>query len=117
MRVRRTDANGDWSFGRGRASYASDSESVAQRVKSRLQSFRGDWFLDLGHGLPWFGRMEKPADLERLEGDVKRCILQTPGVDALLAFGMDFNRDTRKLTISVAVRDVYGEEEQISALV
>jgi hypothetical protein len=114
MRVRRIDAGGDWTFGRGRASYAATSESVAQRVKTRLQSFKGDWFLDLDHGLPWFARFEKPADLALIEADIKRCILKTPGVDSLLAFSIDLDRDTRKCTIAVTVKDIYGDESQIS---
>ncbi|MBP6018805.1 MAG: hypothetical protein KA735_04885 [Burkholderiaceae bacterium] len=115
MRVRRNDANNDWTFGRGRASYAATSESVAQRVKTRLQSFFRDWFLDLDHGLPWFARLEKPADLPRIEADVRRCILETPGVETLLSFDMTLNPDTRHLVINVTVRDVYGEEMPIRA--
>jgi hypothetical protein len=115
MRVRRNDSNNDWTFGRGRASYAATSESVAQRVKTRLQSFFKDWFLDLDHGLPWFARVEKPADLPRVEADVKRCILETPGVEALLAFDMTLDPDTRHMVINVAVRDIYGEESQVNA--
>jgi hypothetical protein len=116
MRVRRIDADGDWTFGRGRHSYAATSESVAQRVKTRLLSFQGDWFLDLDHGLPWFIRMEKPADLALLEADVKRCILETAGVASLTAFSIDLNRETRKCTIAATIIDAYGGETALSVL-
>lgn len=115
MRVRRVDADGDWTFGRGRNSYAAAGESVAQRVKTRLLSFTGDWFLDLEHGLPWFARMEKPADLVRLEADVKRCILETPGVQSLIEFSMALDPETRKCAIAATVTDIYGQEAQITA--
>lgn len=115
MRVRRIDADGDWTFGRGRAGYAATSESVAQRVRTRLQSFFRDWFLDLDHGLPWFAYTEKPADLPRIEAEVKRCILETQGIDAILAFDMILDRDTRHLVINVTVRDVHGQESIITA--
>lgn len=115
MRVRRIDANNDWTFGRGRNSYAATSESVGQRVRTRLQSFMGDWFLDLDHGLPWFARFEKPADLALLEADVKRCVLETPGVQALTAFSIALDPDTRKCTIAVTATDIYGGELQVSA--
>lgn len=115
MRVRRNDKDNDWTFGRGRASYAASSESVAQRVKTRLQCFFKDWFLNLDNGLPWMARVEKPVDLVRVEADVKRCILETPGVDALLSFDMVLDPDTRHTVITVTVRDVYGAEAQVNA--
>ncbi len=115
MRVRRIDKDGDWTFGRGRNSYAATSESVAQRVRTRLQSFIGDWFLDLDHGLPWFARMEKPADLAVLEADVKRCVLETPGVQTLTTFSIVLDPDTRKCTIAVNGTDIYGGDFQAGA--
>ncbi|XDQ90287.1 hypothetical protein MRX62_13515 (plasmid) [Xylella fastidiosa subsp. pauca] len=84
----------DWTFGNGRGNYAAASDSVAQRVKTRLRSFRGNWFLDLDHGLPWLDLMERPADLVHLEREVKRCILTTEGVRRLTAFSMALDADT-----------------------
>lgn len=112
MRVRRVDADGDWTFGRGRYSYAATTESVAQRVKTRLQSFQGDWFLDLDHGLPWFARFEKPADLSLLESDIKRCILETPGVATLTTFSITLDPDTRKCVIVATITDIYGDDSK-----
>lgn len=110
MRVRRIDANGDWTFGAGRASYADRSESVAQRVVTRLRSLQGDWFLDLTHGLPWFELMERPADLARVEREVKAQILRTDGVSKLTAFAMSIDPVTRKLSVSATIIDIYGVE-------
>lgn len=114
MRVRRIDANGDWTFGAGRAGYADRSESVAQRVKTRLLSFQGDWFLDLSHGLPWFQLIERPANLGRIERAVKAQILQTDGVSAVTAFSMSPNVTTRQLNITTTIVDIYGVESTIS---
>ncbi|MDN7790435.1 hypothetical protein QZM66_22995 [Burkholderia contaminans] len=113
MRVRRLDANGDWTFGRGRADYADRSESVAQRVTTRLRSFRGDWFLDLDHGLPWIERMERGNERDRLEGDIKRQILGTEGVAQTLAFDTSVDVKTRRMTVVVTIRDIYGDEAEI----
>jgi hypothetical protein len=114
MRVRRIDAHGDWTFGAGRASYADRSESVAQRVKTRLLSFQGDWFLDLSHGLPWFKLIERPADLARIERAVKTQILQTDGVSIVTEFSMTPNAATRQLNITTTIVDIYGVESTIS---
>jgi hypothetical protein len=114
MRVRRIDGKGDWTFGAGRASYADRSESVGQRVKTRLLSFRGDWFLDLAHGLPWFQLIERPADLARIEREVKGQILRTDGVSQIIAFSMAPNVTTRQLNITTTIVDIYGVESTIS---
>lgn len=114
MRVRRIDANNDWTFGRGRGCYAETSESVAQRVKTRLQSFLVDWFLALDHGLPWLRRMERPADLETVERDAKRQILETQGVAEIQAYEQTLDTHTRVLQIRVTLRDVYGREATLN---
>lgn len=106
MKVRRIDANNDWTFGRGRANYANGSESVAQRVKTRLQSFKGDWFLDLEHGLPWLPNMERPASLERIETDIRAVILNTDGVSEITALELLLSED-RTLTVNVSIKDIY----------
>ncbi|KGE06447.1 hypothetical protein LA03_31600 [Burkholderia gladioli] len=115
MRVRRLDTGGDWTFGRGRADYADRSESVAQRVATRLRSFRGDWFLDLDHGIPWIERMERGNERDRLESDIKRQILGTVGVERILAFDIAVDGQTRRMTVSTTLRDRYGNEFEFSA--
>ncbi|BBE09730.1 Uncharacterized protein MCB1EB_1569 [Mycoavidus cysteinexigens] len=105
MKVRRLDANHDWTFGQGRANYATLAESVAQRVKSRLLSFQGDWFLDLEHGLPWLPHFERPADLRQIEHLVKRTILHTHGVRELLNLELEWDASTRRLTITAQLKN------------
>ncbi|KUZ98083.1 hypothetical protein WI40_13845 [Burkholderia ubonensis] len=114
MRVRRLDADGDWTFGRGRADYADRSESVAQRVVTRLRSFRGDWFLDLDHGIPWIERMERGNERERLESDIKRQILGTAGIARILAFDITINGAKRRMTVTATLLDVFNNEFAIS---
>ncbi|HBP5565165.1 hypothetical protein ABZR71_06325 [Pseudomonas paraeruginosa] len=108
MRVRRIDEEGDWLFGQGRGNYAAAGESVRQRVCTRLRSFEGDWFLDLKHGLPWFERMARPADLVALEADLKRCVLLTEGVSEILDFHLALDPRERRLKIAISLRDRYG---------
>ncbi|MCK3654211.1 hypothetical protein A4G19_15865 [Pasteurellaceae bacterium Macca] len=112
MRVRRLDAEHDWTFGQGLGNYASQSESVAQRVKTALWSFEGDWFLDLEHGLPWFEMMER-IDWARIEREVKGCVLQTEGVQAITNYHATLT-NTRILLIEVSYLDEYQQSHQVS---
>lgn len=114
MRTRRTDADGDWTFGRGRASYASKSECVRQKVKTRLLSLKQDWFLDLDHGLDWSGSMARRGTRVKLESDIRSCILQTDGVKALTAFDTQYVPKTRKLTVAATFTDIYGTESEVT---
>ncbi|WP_230948354.1 hypothetical protein [Burkholderia stagnalis] len=81
---------------------------------TRLRSFRGDWFLDLDHGIPWIERMERGNERERLESDIKRQILGTEGVARILAFDIAFNSATRRMTVTATLQDVFSNEFSIS---
>lgn len=114
MLVRRLDDNHDWTFGSGHSNYAQDSEAIAQMVKTRLWSFRGDWFLDLEHGIPWFEQMEHIGNLARLEVPLTAYILETDGVQRIDEFNMTFESDTRRLLIEVTYTDIYGVQNEIN---
>lgn len=113
MRTRRLDAAGDWTFGRGRESYATKSECVRQKVKTRLLSFRNDWFLNLEHGLDWLDNMARRGARLKLEAQIRRCILQTEGVKTLTEFSTQFNAKTRKLAVYAAFTDIYGNSGEV----
>jgi hypothetical protein len=102
MRVRRLDPYGDWTFGHGRSNYADHTESTEQRTGCRLLSFRGDWFLDLTHGMPWLDDFEKPGNLPDIERAARMMILQTSGIAQLDELDLVLTPD-RHLTITAAV--------------
>lgn len=110
MQVRRLDHNHDWTFGNGINSYCTQSEAVAQMVKTRLWSFANDWFLDLEHGLPWLEKMGKAVNLQALELRIKRQVLETQGVKELTAYQSQFDAESRSLTVSIDYVDIYGQK-------
>jgi hypothetical protein len=115
MRTRRIDENNDWTFGAGRQSYASQSEAVAQKVKTRLQLFLGDWFLDETVGIDWITEMSSRSQTSKILSDAKNCILQTEGVRSLDSFDYDRDPKTRKLTITASYTDIYGTTNEVTA--
>lgn len=115
MKVRRLDFFGDWTFGHGRANYADHSESTAQRTRCRLLSFRGDWFLDLSHGMPWLDNFERPGNLPAIERAARLTILQTSGVAQLDELTLDLSPD-RHLTITAAVITTDGDPLTLSVV-
>lgn len=114
MRTRRIDDSNDWTFGAGRQSYADKSEAVAQKVKTRLQSFLGDWFLDESVGIDWITEMSSRNQTQKILSDAKACILQTKGVRTLDKFSYDRDARTRKLTITASYTDIYGITNEVT---
>lgn len=114
MRVRRLNKNGDWTFGSGRSNYATGSEAIYQCVLTALLSFRGDWFLDLDHGIPWFNYLRKNPDLMAMENSVKGAILGVTGVERITEFDINLNPDTRVATVSVSYIDTFGLENGVT---
>lgn len=116
MSVRRLDSTGEPVFGRLASIITTGSEEVVVTLALRLKVMKEEWFLDqsvyvgwvdLGSGDPRiFGGS---ADPRLLESELKRVILGTPGVSALLDFQLIFDHDTRRARVTGRVADVYGE--------
>lgn len=77
------------------------ADAVTQHVQQRLWTFRGEWFLDTGVGIPYYQDvLTKSPNPRVIEGLFQAEIIQTPGIVELTAFTMDFVRASRKLTAS-----------------
>lgn len=119
--VRRLDANHDMTFGRGMRNIATTAEAVAQRLRCRLLTIRGEWFLDTDAGVPWFQPddsdvypiMGRVQNVQYNEAVLKSTILETDGVQTLDSFSMVFDHQTRKLRVTAAGKDVYGDDYNI----
>ena len=75
--------------------------SRPQGVKIRLLFFRGEWFLDVSKGIPYFQSVfVKNPNLDHVRTLYRREILDAPGVDNLLSLILDFDAQTRELDVS-----------------
>lgn len=114
MIVRRLDDSHDMTFGQGIANMADEAESVAQRVYTRLLLLFSEWFLDTDAGVPYLQDVTiKPANMPLAEAVIKRTILETDGVLEIRSFNMTLDRETRRLTVSATVANVYGTTSNI----
>ena len=113
LAVRRTTNAGDWTFGRNRSNYASASESIEQRVKTRLLCVKDNWFLDKGYGIRWFAYGDAGANQAELDAELKQVVANTNGVAAILKFD-SFVLD-RTYTANITIRDVYSNTIEVSA--
>lgn len=108
--VRRLDDDHDMTFGYGLGCIAERSEACAQNVKTRLLLLEGEWFLDLTAGVPWLQKiLIKPARVLLANTIIRRRIATTADVAEIVNYDSVFSSETRKLTIAVTVRTVYGD--------
>ena len=103
------DSNGDWDITGGRLSLITDAAECAQKVKARLSFHRGEWFLDLRQGVPYFEAfLVKNPDIDSIRQIVQRIILDTPGVKTLDSLVLDWDRRRRKLNFTFQARHDSG---------
>jgi len=101
---RNLDTNGDIKVD----DFVFDKDVILLAVKSRLQFFQVEWFLNTEDGTPYFQDiLVKPARLPLIEGILKRRILETPGIAALNSFELNFEASTRKLSVEFEAIDQY----------
>lgn len=89
-------------------------EVMRQKLKIRLQTFREEWFLNLGVGLPYFQEFfvkGTPKDL--VDITLRDYILDTEGVVEITSFESTFNDATRKYSLSFGVTIPNGQELNI----
>jgi len=85
------------------------ADYIKQSLKTKLQLFKGESFLDLDKGIPYFQEiLKKQADLSRVETIFKQEIINTDGVVELLEFSLDYANSTRTLSIEFTVKTEDG---------
>jgi hypothetical protein len=92
----------------------SGSDQVAQSVRTKLKTFRGEWFADEQFGLPWFSNNDsrltilgKNSNIAIATGIIRREILGVEGVDEIL----EFNSEITGRTININCLIRAGEDE------
>lgn len=70
----------DWRFGHSLDDYLIDSEAIHQNIKTRLQCFKSDWWLDVEFGLDWLQLLGSRGTGETLRREIYKVALGTEGV-------------------------------------
>ena len=88
---------------------------VAQRLRIRLLTFREEWFLDTGYGVPYFQRiLGHKIKKSAVDLIFQREILAENGVKELTFFESTF--ENRKYTLSFRVKVTTGDETETITL-
>lgn len=114
MIVRGLDNNGDWTFGRGLTNYLTESNAIAQCVRTKLLSLKNDWFLNRDDGIAWFDYLEKNPDIQQLERDIKNIVSNIDGVEMITDFDLLLDNDTRVMQIQIGYDDKYKNSNEVN---
>lgn len=107
MRVRRLNGH-DWTFGRGRADYVKDQAAIAQNIKTRLLSFKNDWFLDIDANIDWMNLLGQRGTEKIIENEVTRVVLTTSGVVRINSLSLQ-NKE-RRVIIEANITTIFGND-------
>ena len=104
---------GDIVLDKGRLVLTEGVDAVAQRIRMRLATWRGEWFLDRGIGVPYYQkllqRVRDPAGLRTIFRD---AILGTEGVASVPRLEVDLDAAARRLTVRFTAVTDSGDETE-----
>ena len=92
--------NGDWAT-------VDDSDAAKQRIKDRLQTFQGEWFLDLSFAPQYRGTiLIKNPRLDVVNAILKEEILKSQD-GTFLSFSIELDAN-RKMTVEYVLETTFG---------
>ena len=92
------------------------SENLAQRLKIRLQTFKGEWFLDGTIGIDYFNQIAgKNRSKAAVDAIIQAEILKEQEVLQITAYSSVVDKTTREITIQFTVRTIDGFYSTLTA--
>lgn len=115
MTYRKLDENWDYIFGEGKKDFIFGVDAVAQAIATRLKLYLGEWWADLGDGLPMWQSIlgvmgiNNPKKKQMVDRLIAERILKTPNVISVENVSSTYNADTREYKFGyVTVKTTFG---------
>lgn len=109
MSVSKLDENKDWTFGKSKMNYITESNEILQNVETRIKSFKDDWFLDTEANIDWFTILGNRKNKQTITDEVRRVTLATDGVVSVDKIEVSIN-EKRQATIILQYTDIYNKQ-------
>lgn len=94
------------------------TEELTQRIKIKLLTFKGEWFLDEDYGIPYFQDIFVKGITKEGVDDIFRIALSNePDVDSLISYSSEYDNATRHYSLTATVRTTEGEVLTLSTSV
>jgi len=96
----------------GNLEVATDLEGLRQKLIQKLRFFRGEWFLDVIDGTPYFQEiLTKPINMGLVTSILNNRIMSEPEVTGLGAVDSNLDPITRRFTYKANVITIFGETQ------
>jgi hypothetical protein len=112
---RKLDSNGDYIFGQPSIEFLTDTEAVAQAIKTRLLLLYGEWWESTTDGTPFWQQIlgSSGANKSVVDGILQERILGTIGVSSISSFSSIFA--SRQYTFKAIVITDYNTIVTVSS--
>ena len=95
--------------GRGNLAVVDGLEDVRQRVVMRLKFLFGEWYQNIGLGMPYRSEIfTRPITIGLAESIISNAIRRVPGVTGVAQVRVSIEPVTRRLSYMVRVQTPYG---------
>lgn len=86
-----------------------NAERVAQQIKIQLLTWRGEWFLDTTHGVPYLDYiLVKNPSIELIRSIFREQIMSVDDVNDVVNIEIDYDVKTRIMTVAYEASTSYG---------
>lgn len=111
------ESSHDLVFENGSTPVTSDiADGLKQRLKIKLLTFRGEWFLNVNYGTPYYQQiLGKGRKKSSVDAVFRGLITEDADVAEVISFNSTLSSD-RRYSLSFVVRSVTGETLEIREL-
>lgn len=110
MKYRRLDNSGDYTFGANSNDFCEGNEAIKQAIETKIKLFYGEWWEDLGIGIPFMqsliGKIGDENLLMSANLLLRERIKEVEGVTSIDKVGCKV--ENRTLVISIDVSTIYS---------
>lgn len=86
-----------------------DKQILKQALRQELKTFKGDWFLDIDKGLPYYQDiLGQRNSIDSVRAIFIEAIKQVAGVKEIVDLELNLNGKDRSLDVSITVLDEYN---------
>ena len=102
--------DGDIVFdGQNNISMVSDNDELLQCIEEVLKTNAGEWFLDDENGFARFNVLGQKFDEETAVNEISAAVFQIEQVESIENITVDFDRKSRKLSVTFEIIKTTGE--------
>lgn len=109
MIYRALSPSGDYVFGKGQQDYLTGDDALCQAIKTRILLFYGEWWEDLGQGIPMFqsilGQANSQAVQQSLELLVTQRVQEFDEVKSVSLQSSEVTERTLHMVLDVVLKD------------